>query len=215
MTAPIAKPTFTVLDVAPEPYAATPRLAVRVGITAGTDPVHAVALRCQVRINPLRRNYTDTEAEALADLFGSRDRWADTQRSLLWQHCATVVPGFTGAGEALLYLECTYDFEVSASRYLHALTDGMIPLQFLFSGTLFSKGTTGFSVEQVPWDCDFDYSMPVRMWRDLVTQHYPDTGWLRLRHDTIAALSHYKATHGMLDLDDAVTSLLSHREALQ
>ena len=48
--------TFAVLDVAPEPYAVTPVLTARVGIAAvGDDPVHAIALRCQVRIEPLRR----------------------------------------------------------------------------------------------------------------------------------------------------------------
>lgn len=211
MTAP-PQPTFTVLDVMPEPYTTTPRLAVRVCVTAGTEPVHAAAVRCQVRINPARRGYTAAEAEALSDMFGVRQRWADTQRSFLWQHCATVVPGFTGAGEFTMYLECTYDFDVSASRYLHALSGGNLPLQFLFSGTLFSKGTAGFSVQQVPWDCDDDYAMPVQVWRDLITRHYPDAGWLRLRHDTIAALAKFKATEGSLDLDDAVTTLLVRAE---
>lgn len=215
MTTPLAQPTFTVLDIAPEPYSTTPRLAARIGITASTEPVHAVALRCQVRINPMARAYTDAEAHALSDLFGARERWADTQRSFLWQHCSTVVPGFTGAGETTMYLECTYDFEVSASRYLHALSDGVVPLQFMFSGTLFSKGTGGFSVQQVPWDCDDDYAMPVQTWRDLIAQHYPDTSWLRLRHDTIAALARFKAVNGAIDLDDAVTTLLIRAEALQ
>ncbi len=45
--------TFAVVDVAPEPYAVTPTLTARVGIAAdGDDPVHAIALRCQVRIDP-------------------------------------------------------------------------------------------------------------------------------------------------------------------
>ena len=61
-----AEVTFAVLDVAPEPYAVTPMLTARVGIAAiGDDPVHAIALRCQVRIEPLRRDYTDDEAAGL------------------------------------------------------------------------------------------------------------------------------------------------------
>ena len=55
--------TFAVLDVAPEPYAVTPILMARVGIAAdGDDPMHAIALRCQVRIDPMRRGYSDDEA---------------------------------------------------------------------------------------------------------------------------------------------------------
>ena len=61
--------TFAVLDVAPEPYAVTPILLARVGIACvGEEPIHAVALRCQVRIEPSRRQYSDDEAAHLIDL---------------------------------------------------------------------------------------------------------------------------------------------------
>ncbi|MGH3560247.1 MAG: DUF6084 family protein [Mycobacterium sp.] len=202
--------TFSVLDVAPEPYAVTPVLTAHVGVTAtGDDPVHAIALRCQVRIEPLRRGYTDDEAAGLLDLFGSRDRWATTQHTFLWQHCAAMVPGFTGTTEVGLPLEATYDFEVTGAKYLHALRDGKVPLQFLFSGTIFVKSERGFSVQQVSWDCEDRYAMPVSVWRDLIAQHYPNTGWVRLNHDTVTALAAYKSSRGLLDLDHAVTELLA------
>ena len=51
--------------------------------------------------------------------------------------------------------------------------------------------------------------MPVGVWRDLMAQHYPNTGWVRLNHDTVIALAHYKSSRGLLDLDDAVTELLA------
>ncbi len=199
-----------VVDVAPEPYAATPILAARVAISApGDDPVHAIALRCQVRIDPVRRGYSDDEAAGLVDLFGPRERWATTQHTFLWQHCAAMVPGFTAATEVALALECTYDFEVSAAKYLHALRDGVVPLQFLFSGTVFTAGQRGFSAQQVPWNCEDRYGMPVSVWHTLIQQHYPNTGWIRLDHDTIAALAEYKSERALLSLDDAVTALLA------
>ncbi len=198
---------FAVLDVAPEPYTVTPVLTARVGVTAG-DPVHALALRCQVRIEPLRRSYSDEEGAGLLDLFGTRERWANTQRTFLWQHCTAMVPGFTGNTTVALPLEATYDFEVTAAKYTHALRDGALPLQFLFSGTIFVKSERGFSVQQVPWDCECRYDMPVAVWRDLIARHYPNAGWLRLSHETIAALAEYKSAHGLLDLDHAITSLL-------
>lgn len=201
--------TYTIADVAPEPYAVTPVLSARVDVHAeGEDPVHAIALRCQVRIEPPRRSYSDTEAAGLIDLFGPRERWASTQHSFLWQHCTAMVPGFTGSTTVPLALECTYDFEVAAAKYLHALRDGAVPLQFLFSGTIFVKSERGFSVQQVPWDREYRYDMPVEVWRALIAQHYPSTGWVRLSHETIAALANYKSARGMLDLDHAVTSLL-------
>ena len=66
---------------------------------------------------------------------------------------------------------------------------GTVPLQFLFSGTVFAQGTRGFSVQQVPWDREDRYDMPVSVWRDLIEQHFPNTGWLRLDRDTIDALA--------------------------
>lgn len=209
--------TFTVVDVAPEPYSVSPLLTARVGVSASTDdPVHAIALRCQVRIEPLRRSYSDDEAAGLVDLFGPRERWATTQRTFLWQHCTALVPGFTGATTVALALECSYDFEVAAAKYLHALRDGTLPLQFLFSGTIFVKSERGFSVQQVSWDCEHRYDMPVAVWRDLIAQHYPNTGWVRLSHDTITALAGYKSARGLLDFDHAITSLLTaEREAAQ
>ena len=117
--------TYAVVDVSPQPYAVTPVLIARVGVAAvGDDPVHAIALRCQVRIDPLRRRYSDEEAAGLLDLFGPRERWSSTQRTFVWLHCAVMVPGFTGGTQVELPLECTYDFEVTAAKYMHALRDG-------------------------------------------------------------------------------------------
>ncbi|MCW2558987.1 MAG: hypothetical protein JWP55_2951 [Mycobacterium sp.] len=202
--------TFAVLDVSPEPYAVTPILTARVGIAAvGDDPVHAIALRCQVRIEPLRRGYTDEEAAGLLDLFGSRERWATTQHNFLFLHSTAMVQGFTGATQVDLPLECTYDFEVTAAKYFHALRDGNIPLQFLFSGTVFTKGANNFEVHQVPWDREDHYAMPVSVWRELMALHYPNTGWIRLNRDTVDALAAYKSNHGMLGFDETITALLS------
>jgi hypothetical protein len=201
--------TFAVLEVAPEPYAVTPILTARVGVAAvGDEPIHAIALRCQVRIDPVRRPYTDEEASGLIDLFGPRERWSTTQHTFLWQHAAAMVQGFSGTTQTNLPLECTYDFEVASAKYLHALRDGAVPLQFLFSGTVFTQGPKGFAVQQVPWDREDRYDMPVSVWRDLIQQHYPNTGWLRLDHDTIDALASYRSTRGLLSFDDSIASLL-------
>lgn len=202
--------TFAVLGMAPQPYAVTPTLSARIGIAAiGDEPVHALVLRAQVRIEPHRRPYTDEEGAGLTDLFGPRERWRDTQRSFLWMHCATTVPGFSGGAEVDLPLPCTYDFEVSASKYLHALREGVVPLVFLFSGTVFIRGTSGFAVQQIPWDREDRYAMPVSVWRDLVAANFPDAGWLRLNHATIAALAAYKSGHGLIDFDSAIGRLLT------
>ena len=104
----------------------------------------------------------------LLDLFGERGRWPSTLKSFLWLQCSTLVQGFTDSTDVDLPLPCTFDFEVAASKYLNALRDGMIPLELLFSGTVFTRGATGFGVEQVPWDPNRGSYRPVEAWRRLM-----------------------------------------------
>jgi hypothetical protein len=135
---------FEVVGSGVERYAAVPTINLRLRIeeTTGT-PVHAVALRAQVRIEPQRRNYDDHDAGGLAELFGERARWGESLRPFLWLHVATMVGAFTGSTEVDLPLACTYDLEVTATKYLRALGDGEVPLLLLFSGTTFSKPPAG------------------------------------------------------------------------
>jgi hypothetical protein len=202
---------FTVLDIAPQAYAVAPNLSVRLRIEElSGEPVHAIALRCQVRIEPQRRGYGDVEEELLLDIFGRRPQWSSTVRPFLWTHCSALVQGFSGSTEVDVLLPCSYDFEVSASKYLHALREGEIPLVFLFNGTVFSRGETGFAVRQLSWDAEAGYRMPVAVWRSLMDQHFPNSAWLRLGSDTFEALQHYRTTHALLDWDETMIALLRH-----
>jgi hypothetical protein len=202
--------TFTVVDIVPEPYAVTPTLLARVRVEETTgERVHALALRAQIRIQPQRRRYDDTEEQALLDLFGDRSRFAQTLKPFLWLHTSTVAQGFTGSTEITLPLPCTYDFEVSGTTYLHALRDGEVPLLFLFSGTVFTRGTTGFSVAQVPWDQEASYRLPVAVWRDLMAEVFPGSEWVRMSRETVEALAHLRHVRGLTSWDAVVSTLLA------
>jgi len=206
--------SFAVLEIRPEPYAAAPQLTARLQLTEGTGAeVHAVALRCQVRILPQRRGYGSVEETGLLDLFGERGRWPTTLKSFLWMQCSTMVQGFTGSTEADLPLPCTFDFDVAAAKYLNALHGGEIPLELLFSGTVFTKGQTGFTVEQVPWDREASYQLPVAVWRTLMDQYFPNAGWIRLDRGILAALGRYKSSRGLTSWEAAVEGLLAQATA--
>lgn len=201
---------FSVLDVFAEQYAISPQLSARLRIEESTGQrIHAIALRCQVRIEPQRRHYDDAEQDGLRGLFGERDRWVDTLKPFLWMQCNTTVQGFTGATEVDLALPCTYDFDVIGSRYLHALDAGTVPLTLLFSGTVFTKGGTGFAVEHVPWDCEAGYQLPVTVWRQMIASYFPNTGWIRLDQDVLARLADYRARHGLISWEETVQTLLA------
>ncbi len=201
---------FAVLDITAERYAAAPQLTARLRVEETTGArVHAMALRCQVRIEPQRRGYDAGEEDRLRSLFDDRERWPQTLRPFQWMQCSAMVQGFTGGTEVDLALPCSYDFEVTGSRYLHALGEGTVPLVLLFSGTVFTRGPQGFGVEQVPWDCEARFDLPVRVWHDLMEAHFPGAGWLRLDRDVIAALADYRTRHGLLSWEEAVTNLLA------
>jgi hypothetical protein len=200
---------FSVRDVIAEPYAVAPQLTARLRIDETTGVhVHAIALRCQVRIEPHHRRYDETEQAALLGLFGERVRWADTLKSFPWMQCNTTVPGFVGHTDADLALPCTYDLEVIGTRYLHSLGSGDVPLTFLFSGTIFTRGETGFAIEQVPWACEARHDMPVPVWRQMIESYFPNTGWLRLGSDTLADLADFRARHGLTSWDETINKLL-------
>jgi hypothetical protein len=205
--------TFSLLDVFAEPYAVAPQLTARLRIAEDTgQTVHAIALRCQVRIEPQRRRYDAGEQRGLVGLFGERDRWIDTLKPFLWMQCNTTVQGFTDVTEVDLVLPCTYDFDVIGSRYLHALDAGTVPLTLLFSGTVFTKGANGFGVQQVPWDCEARYDMPVSVWRQMIESYFPNTGWIRLEHEVLTRLADYRASHGLTTWEETVQTLLAAQD---
>src|SRR5271155_1950556 len=127
---------FEVIGSSPQAHAAVPTLMLRLRVaeTSGAS-IHALGLRCQIRIEPQRRRYSSEEAGRLYELFGETPRWGETLRPFLWTHVSTTIAGFAGSSEIDLAVECTYDFEVAGAKYLHALGDGEIPLLLLFSGT--------------------------------------------------------------------------------
>lgn len=201
---------FTVLEVVAEPYAMAPQLTARLRVEETTGQrVHAIVLRCQVRIEPQRRRYGPAEQNGLRGLFGERDRWADTLKPFQWMQCNTTVQGFTSRSEADLALPCTYDLDVIGTRYLHALDAGDAPLDFLFSGTIFTRGGSGFEVEQVPWACEARYAMPVAVWREMIASYFPNSGWLRVGSDVLAELAAFRARHDLISWDETMQRLLS------
>lgn len=201
---------FRIDDVVVEPYAATPQLTARLQVSERSGArVHAIALRGQVQIEAQRRGYDADETAGLADQFGPRDRWSQTLKPFLWLQCSTMVQGFTDTTLVDLPLPVTYDLDVTASKYLHQLESGAVPLIFMFSGTCFTRGESGFGVERVPWHLQDNYRMPVSVWRECMDLHFPGSGWLRLNRDTMAELTRYKAAHGLTSWDAVAERLLS------
>ena len=198
-----------VLDVQPQTHAAAPHLLFRLRITETSGAVvHAMALRAQLKIEPQRRPYDGEERVGLEDLFGTPDRYPSTLKPFLWTHASTMVQGFRGSTEVDFPVACTYDFDVAATKYLHALEGGDVPLVLLFSGTVFTRGETGFAAEQLSWSLEASCRMPVATWRALMNMYFPGSGWIRLDKDTISALARHRTARGLTSWDETLADLL-------
>ena len=198
---------FACTAARPEPYAAGPSVELDLRISADR-PVHTVALRTQIRIEPRRRRYTGAEQARLTDLFGEPARWGETLNPLQLATVASLVPGFTGSTTVQLAVPLTYDLDVAAAKYLHGLDDGEVPLLLLFSGTVFSGSSGAVQVAMVPWHEEATFRLPVAVWRAAMDAHFPDAGWVRLRRETLEALRAYRSERVLPTWDDTVERLL-------
>jgi hypothetical protein len=204
---------FVCTGAKPDVSAATPTISLRLNIKETSDArVHALVLRCQLRIEPQRRLYDDREAEAVRDLFGDRSRWGDSLKPIQLAFVNHVVPTFVGEIDVDLALPCSYDFEIAANKYLYALDDGEVPLLMLFSGTIFSGGPGDLTVQPVPWHKETSFRLPVEVWKQTMDMHFPGSAWLRLGRETFDALHRYRIGQELMTWDDAIERLLKEAD---
>ncbi len=202
--------SFRVTDAVAERYSAAPILNFRMGIErSGGGPVRSILLDTQIQIAARRRPYGEEEQASLVELFGTPDRWGATLRTLLWTRTTLVVPPFTDSVEVTLPVACSYDLEANAANYLCGLQEGEVPLEFLFSGSVFYASPSGMlQTARISWDREAEYRLPVSVWRQAMDYHFPDAAWLRLGRPAFDRLRAYKAEHGLRTLEDAVERLM-------
>jgi hypothetical protein len=205
---------FEVVDAETLPFAAVPSLLFKLRVeNLGDEPVRSVALNTQIRISATQRHYETGEQERLLELFGEPSRWKDTLRSLLWTHTVLQVPPFSGSTVVDMPVPCTYDLEVVAAKYFHALQDGEVPLEFLFSGTVFYTVEGGWlQTARISWEKEAEFRLPVRLWKEMMDHYFPNSAWIRLRRDAFDLLYDYKVRRGFPTWEAAVEALVSMDE---
>jgi Family of unknown function (DUF6084) len=195
-------------------YAVTPAMSftLRISDTSGAK-VEAIALRCQIRIEPARRRYSAAEAERLNDLFGETQRWAETLRPMQFTNVAVMVPRFTGSTELELPVPLSYDLEIGATRYFAGLDNGEVPLLMLFSGTVFTMDGGRIQAQQVPWSKEAAYRLPISTWRESIDAHFPNSAWIKMSRQTLDELQQYKTRKALPTWDATIMSLLADAAA--
>jgi hypothetical protein len=185
---------FSVISAQAVTFAASPLLSLKLGIVNrnNEERIQSVALRCQIQIETTKRRYSTAEQAKLFELFGEPERWGRTLTSMLWTHTSTTVPPFDGETVVDLPVPCTFDFNIAATKYFAGLDDGVVPLNLMFSGTVFFDGPSGLLVEQISWEKEARFSLPVGVWHEMMNHYYPNTAWLCLRRDVFEQLRRYK-----------------------
>lgn len=203
--------TFAIIGVEPVTNSLSPmlRFKLRVTNTPATESIRAITLQTQIQLQPARRQYTPVEQEKLVELFGTPDRWGETLRNKLWAQAPCNVGAFTGSTEVVLSTPCTFDLNIMATKYFLALDEGDVSLLFLFNGSVFySSEGKGLQVQQIPWDKECTFRMPVSTWRETMERLFSNGAWVNLQRDVFDAFLAYKRGHGFTTWDDAVQQLL-------
>ena len=201
---------FEITGAEVAPYSVIPLLIFKMRIVNEQEErIQNVNLKCQIMLTVTQRRYNAGEKAKLKEIFGEPERWGKTLHTFLWNNVNTVVPRFIGSTIVDLPVPCSYDFEVVSTKYFNALEDGEIPLNFLFSGTIFYEGETGnLQIEQISWSKEANYRLPVALWKDAIASAFPNTAWIRLQKDVFDQLYQYKIAKGLIAWEDVVTRLL-------
>jgi len=206
---------FRVESVASVPYAAAPTLAFRLRVTNANreEVIHSMALRAQIQIEVTRRHYSVEEQARLSDLFGEPGRWGQTLKTMLWTHVAVNAPPFQGETTVDIPVPCTFDFNVATTKYFHGLSEGELPLNFLFSGTVFYQSEQeGLQVAPISWEKEAKFRLPLKIWKQMIDEYYPNTAWLCLRRDAFERLYEYKVCNGIPTWEEVIERIFQNAD---
>ena len=188
----------------------TPLLQFKLQISsAGGQAIEALLLSAQIQLQCPQRRYSPAEKEKLVDLFGKPERWGQTLRNRVWALANTTVGAFTGSTETVVPVPCSYDLNVATAKYFYALETGDVSLLFLFSGSVFYLSEGRLQVERISWRKECQYRFAVRVWRELMERHHPNSAWVSMRRDVFDRLYAFKRRNGLATWEQALELLLS------
>ena len=169
---------FAVEDAAAAECAAVPTRAVHAAdrrhAGAATGAVRGAQHPDPHRHGPPHLRPADPAA-ARPSCSARREDWSRALGSLLWARTATQVAGVRPRDRgAPRRGRAPTTSRWRSAKYFHALRDGEVPLEFLFSGTVFYLDDGDLlRAARIPWDTEATYRMPVRVWQDVMDALLP------------------------------------------
>lgn len=202
---------FRITGVEPAARGLAPLLLFNLEVTntPAEEQIQSATVQAQIQFQCPLRAYNGDEKEKLVDLFGTPERWGQTLRNRLWTLANTTLGPFSGSTTGRLAVPCTFDLNVSASKYLYALEEGEAPLLFLFSGTVFYTAEDGrLQAQRISHEKECAWRMPVGTWKELMDHHWPNSAWIPLERAAFDRLYEFKRRNGLATWEQAVERLL-------
>lgn len=201
---------FAIADAHALPGAAAPTVVLRVAIerTAGA-PVRSATVGVRADIAAARRAYDAATEARLQELFGPPDGWGTTLRGIGWARTTVLVGPFDERTVVDVPLPATYDFDVAAAKYLHALRDGEIPIELQFSGSVLYEAGGRIQAAPIPWDREASGRIAVSVWREAMAAAFGDSAWLRLHRDAFDRLYAFRTQRGHATWEATIEELLA------
>ena len=202
---------FEIISSRVRQYAAVPTLVFNLQITNDTpdEEVYAAALKCQIIIEATKRQYDAETKSRLYELFGNAERWGETVGTTFWQIIMVPIPRFTDQVVVEINVTCSEDQIIAAGKYFYGVQDGIVPLAFLFSGTLFFKDVKDdLQITLIPWEKEAYCKMPAILWQEMMEVHFPNTRWLHIRKDLYDKLVRYKSQNNFQTLENCLEDIL-------
>jgi hypothetical protein len=203
-------PSFSVSAARSSRLAAAPTLVFDLDVAEPSGrEIFTIALAVQIAIEPAQRRYDPETRERLVELLGDPRRVGAPTRTIPWTRVDVLVRPFAGSTSVAVPVACNYDLEIAATNYFRSVADGEVPLVFHFNGSVYYEGEDGrMQIVQISWEESSEFRMPVSAWRDAVSAHYPNRGWIPAGEQTIERLRRFKVERGLPSYEAALERLL-------
>jgi hypothetical protein len=88
-----------------------------------------------------------------------------------------------------------------------------VPLELLFSGTIFYANAEGrLQAAPISWEHELEATLPVAVWRAAIESAFPGSAWLRLPRDAFDRLWAFRAARALPSWEATLDELLDGRE---
>jgi len=179
--------TITIADVKPISDALVPTMGFTLSIMNGSgERADSCSLYCDVFMKV-------TEEDALKELY--------------WGTMYILVPSVVDVGatvECMGRLKCTYDTDISVSKYLSVIGDE-IPLKLEFYGS-YTYPTSPFT-GQIP-RISKEYALPASRWMKMIHKYYRNIRWIAIKKDTLETLDGILEERELHTHDEVIKALL-------